>query len=82
MRKWQIFASIFMLVALSSNATAGDNEDILAKLTDLYPAWNTGDVDALPFVYDTAFHVEGGLLEKNDPEESKAWVKSRIANGL
>jgi hypothetical protein len=82
-RKWQILASIFAFLVVCGEAEAGDKEDILARLDDVYSAWNTGDVDALPFIYHTAYHVKGGLLETiNDPEKWKAWRKGDFAAGL
>ena len=83
MRNWQIIASFFAFLVVCDEAKAGDKEDVLARLADLYSAWNTGDVDALPFIYHTAYHVEGGLLETiNDPEKWKAWIKDGFAAGL
>ena len=82
MRKWQILASIFAFLVVCGEAEAGDKEDILARLDDLYSAWNTGDVDALPFIYHTTYPVEGGLLETTDPEKWKAWIKGGFAAGL
>ena len=81
-RKWQILASIFAFLVVCGEAEAGDKEDILARLDDLYSAWNTGDVDALPFIYHTIYPVEGGLLETIDPEKWKAWIKGGFAAGL
>ena len=82
MRKWQILASIFVFLVACGEAEAGDKEDILARLDDIYSAWNTGDVDALPFIYHTIYDVEGGLLETIDPEKWKAWIKDGFAAGL
>ena len=82
MRKWQILASIFAFLILCGETEAGDKEDILSRLDDLYSAWNTGDIDALPFTYHTIYPVEGGLLETLDPEKWKAWIKGNVAAGL
>ena len=82
MRKWQIFASIFAFLLVCDEAKAGDKEDVLARLADLYSAWATGDVDALPFIYHTIYDVRGGLLETNDPEKWKAGIKDAFAAGL
>ena len=82
MCKWQILASIFAFLVVCGEAEAGDKKDILARLADLYSAWTTGDVDALPFIYHTTYGVGGGLLETNDPEKWKAWIKDGFAAGL
>ena len=82
MRQRQIFASFFSLLIVCCEAKADDKEDVMARLADLYSAWNTGDIDAIPFIYHTTYGVEGGLLETNDPEKWKAWIKNAFAAGL
>ena len=69
MRKWQILACIFVFFIVSGDATAGDREDVLAKMAVQYAAWNSGNAEAISFNSHTRYDVEGGLLETIDPEK-------------
>ncbi len=82
MRKWQILAYIFAYFIVSSEATAGDREDVLAKMAVQYAAWNSGNAEAISFNSHTRYNVEGGLLETIDPEIMIAWAKGAFAAGL
>ena len=65
MRRWQILPSIFVLLLVCDEVTAGDREDVLATMDAIKTAWTSGDVDTaqkhfLPKVDN--FDIDGGLL--------------------
>ena len=86
MHKWQLLASIFVLLVVSVEAKAGDKEDVLAHMAEYYSAINAADtdpshVDAIPFTKHTSYGPNGELLETFDPVKVKAWVKGKVAAG-
>ena len=81
MHKWQLLASIFVLLVVSGEAKAGDKEDILAQMAEFYSAVNAGDIDAIPWAKHTRYSANGGLLNTFDPVKVKAWLKGAVAKG-
>ena len=86
MHKWQLLASIFVLLVVSVEAKAGDKEDVLAHMAEYYSAINAADtdpshVDAIPFTKHTSYGPNGELLATFDPVKVKAWVKGQVAAG-
>ena len=45
MHKWQILTSIFVLLFVCDEVTAGDKEDVLARWNAIKAAWMIGDID-------------------------------------
>ena len=85
MRKWQILTSIFAFLLVCDEAMAGDKEDVLARMAEVYSAINAGDVDAITFTAHTRFNVEGGListLSASDQARRKVELKGAFAAGL
>ena len=87
MHKWQLLASIFVLLVVSVEAKAGDKEDVLAHMAEYYSAINAADtdpshVDAIPFTKHTSYGPHGELLEIFDPVKVKAWVKEKLLPAL
>ena len=81
MHKWQILTSIFVLLFVCDEVTAGDKEDVLASWNAVKAAWMIGDVDAAQKHFSAEFEVfeaDGGLLSPLDFEAAKA----RFAAGL
>ena len=78
MRKWQILASILTFLVVSSEAQAGDREDVLAYMDGVYTAVNASEWDALVHFLSQSprYDENGGLLRTVDPEASLAWLKS------
>ena len=72
----------FSFFIVCGEATAGDREDVLARMAVLYAAWNTGDAAAILFNGHTRYNVEGGLIETIDPGTIMAWAKDAFAAGL
>ena len=75
MHKWQILTSIFVLLFVCDEVTAGDKEDVLASWNAVKAAWMIGDVDAAQ-KYTSAefksFEDDGSLLSPFDFEAAKA----------
>ena len=46
MHKWQILTSIFVLLFVCGEVTAGDKEDVVATVDAIKAAWTAADVDA------------------------------------
>jgi hypothetical protein len=86
MHKWQLLASIFVLLVVSVEAKAGDKEDVLAHMAEFYSALNAADtdpshVDAIPFTKHTSYYSNGELLATTDPVKIKAYLKGQVAAG-
>ena len=66
MHKWQILTSIFVLLLVCDEVTAGDKEDVLATMEALMAAWTAGEIDASQKHYlaeVNSFGGNGGLLQ-------------------
>ena len=75
MRRWQILPSIFVLLLVCDEVTAGDREDVLATMDAIKTAWTSGDVDTaqkhfLPKVDN--FDIDGGLLSPMGFDDARA----------
>ena len=75
MHKWQILTSIFVLLFVCEEVTAGDKEDVLASWDAIKAAWMIGDVDAAQKHFSAelkSFEADGSLLSPLDYEAAKA----------
>ena len=75
MHKWQILTSIFVLLFVCDEVTAGDKEDVLASWNAVKAAWMIGDIDAAQKYTSPefkSFEDDGSLLSPFDFEASKA----------
>ena len=75
MHKWQILTSIFVLLFVCDEVTAGDKEDVLASWNAVKAAWMIGDVSvAQQYVAAEfkSFEDDGSLLSPFDFEAAKA----------
>ena len=60
--KRHTLAPLLALFLFSGEVEAGDKEDILRHMSNVYAAINAGDVDSIPFTPFTRFEIDGGLL--------------------
>ena len=75
MHKWQILTSIFVLLFVCDEVTAGDKEDVLATWNAVKAAWVIGDIDAAQKHASAefkSFEPDGSLLSPFDFEAAKA----------
>ena len=75
MRRWQILPSIFVLLLVCDEVTAGDREDVLATMDAIKTAWTSGDVDTAQKHFSAelkSFEADGSLLSPLDYEAAKA----------
>ena len=75
MHKWQILTSIFVLLFVCDEVTAGDKEDVLASWNAVKAAWMIGDIDAAQKHISAefeSFEADGSLLSPFDFEAAKA----------
>ena len=69
MHKWQILTSIFVLLFVCDEVTAGDKEDVLATWNAVKAAWMIGDIDAAQKHISAefeSFEADGSLLSPLD----------------
>ena len=75
MHKWQVLTSIFVLLFVCDEVTAGDKEDVLASWNAVKAAWMIGDIDAAQKHISAefeSFEADGSLLFPFDFEAAKA----------
>ena len=75
MHKWQVLTSIFVLLFVCDEVTAGDKEDVLASWNAVKAAWMIGDIDAAQKHISAefeSFEADGSLLSPFDFEAAKA----------
>ena len=78
-------APLLALFLFSGEVEAGDKEDILRHMSNVYAAINAGDVDSIPFTPFTRFEIDGGLLStysESDLIKRKEELKTAFAAGL
>ena len=81
MRKWQILTSIFVLLFVCDEVTAGDKEDVLASWNAVKAAWMIGDIDAAQKHFSAefeSFNADGSLLSPMDFEGYRALVAAGL----
>ena len=60
--KRHTLAPLLALFLFSGEVEAGDKEDILRHMSNVYAAINAGDVDSIPFTPFTRFEIDGRVL--------------------
>ena len=86
MHKWQILTSIFVLLLVCDEVTAGDKEDVLATMEALMAAWTAGEIDASQKHYLAEvnwFGGNGGLLQSiaDVGADRRRVIKEKFAAG-